>query len=184
MSGGGNFLQKISMKLGLLDLKASWWQCCCGELMASWVVMVISAHDHIQRMAELQLEPRDCHFRSLFCFETMILIPLFSLSLDTVVQECPWSPEFLSCHLKLIWKLILSNRSSLKCKSYSLSFSILMLNNYPNKTRKYFYLWKLLWHMFLNFILYSHTRSNVHTQILIYLSHCHKCRKWILRESS
>ena len=51
--------------------------------------------------------------------------------------------------------------SFLNCRFHSLSFSILVLNNYPNKMRKYFYLWKLLKQMSLYFIVNSH--KELHT---------------------
>lgn len=104
-------------------------------------------------------------FWSLFCFENIAVNLVILLFWDTVRYRFLWSAKFLSCHLKFIWKLIISNRLSLNYKSYSFFFSVLILNNYPSKMRKYFHLWKLLEQMFLNFIIYSHTQLHTHTTV-------------------
>lgn len=63
----------------------------------------------------------------------------------------------------VIWKLTISNMSFLNCKCHSLSFSILVLNNYPNKMRKYFYLWNLLKQM-SRILWLIHIKNYIHTQ--------------------
>lgn len=78
----------------------------------------------------------------------------------------------------VIWKLTISNMSFLNCKCHSLSFSILVLNNYPNKMRKYFYLWELIETNIPYFMVNSHKELHTHTtQISMhFFSCCQKCR--------
>lgn len=148
----------MSVKLEFLDLKGSWWWCCCGEL-----IVILSVHDRLclwPFLAELKLELRGCHFHSLFCFETQLLI-LFSLSWDTDIRislKCWVSFLQFKTHLKID-----NNMSFLNCKFHSLSFSIFVLNNYPNKMRKYFYLWNSLKQMSCILLLIL-TKNYIHTQ--------------------